>query len=133
MSRVKGKDTTPELRVRKAAYALGFRYSLHRKDLPGKPDLCFTKLKTAIFVHGCFWHRHQGCKKASLPRSRTEYWHQKFTANVKRDEKVLARLSDLGWNVHIIWECQTKDDVELRERLYKILTQCDQPSCESVL
>lgn len=122
MARVKSKDTTPEMRVRRAAYALGFRYRLHRKDLPGKPDLCFPRTKTAIFVHGCFWHRHEGCRKASLPKSRTEYWHQKIAANVERDQRTKIALSSLGWVVHIIWECQTKNDVELRERLLQILT-----------
>ncbi|MGV1758888.1 very short patch repair endonuclease [Rhizobium sp. A22-96] len=122
MSRVRGKDTTPEMRVRKAAHSLGFRYRLHRRDLPGKPDLCFPKRKIAIFVHGCFWHRHKGCRKASLPKSRTEYWCQKFASNVERDERTEAALVALGWKVHVIWECQTKSEVELRERLLQLFT-----------
>ncbi|WP_221165430.1 very short patch repair endonuclease [Rhizobium sp. NLR4a] len=122
MSRVRGKNTTPEMRVRKVAHSLGFRYRLHRKDLPGKPDLCFPKRKVAIFVHGCFWHRHEGCRKASLPKSRTEYWYQKFASNVERDERSEASLVALGWKVHVIWECQTKNEAELRERLYRLLT-----------
>ncbi|MGO4480306.1 very short patch repair endonuclease [Rhizobium sp. 2TAF27] len=121
MSRVRGKDTTPEMRVRRAAHALGFRYRLHRKDLPGKPDLCFPRKKIAIFVHGCFWHRHEGCRKASVPKSKLDFWLQKFATNIERDERVSDALATMGWTVHVIWECQTKVDVQLRERLLEIL------------
>ena len=122
MSRVKGKNTTPEMRVRKAAHALGFRFRLHRKDLPGTPDIVFPKKRVALFVHGCFWHRHPGCKKASLPKSRQEYWHSKFSANVERDERMRIELEARGWNVATIWECETKTDAELRQRLHDILS-----------
>lgn len=122
MSRVRGKNTTPEMRVRKAAHALGFRFRLHRKDLPGTPDIVFTKKRVALFVHGCFWHRHPGCKKASFPKSRPEYWHSKFSANVERDERTRIELEARGWTVATIWECETKTDTELRQRLHDILS-----------
>lgn len=117
MSRVKGRHTGPEMRVRHTAHALGLRFRLHRKDLPGNPDLVFPKYRIAMFVHGCFWHRHEGCGKASLPKSRTEYWQTKFAANVRRDALALERLETLGWQVETVWECETKDDVGLIARL----------------
>lgn len=116
MSRVKGKDTLPEVRVRKAAHAKGLRFRLHRKDLPGTPDLVFPKYKTVIFVHGCFWHRHLGCSKASIPKTRTDFWQDKFKTNVARDKSNVDELTDAGWQVFTIWECETKcsDVVALR-------------------
>jgi len=108
MSRVKSGNTSPEMRVRRAAYALGLRFRLHRKDLPGRPDLVFPKHATVIFVHGCFWHRHPGCSKASTPKSRIEYWTRKFEANVARDKAVAQELQQLGWRVLTIWECETR-------------------------
>ena len=113
MSRVGGKNTTPEVRVRKAAYALGLRFRLHRKDLPGKPDLVFPKRRIALFVHGCFWHRHPGCRKASNPGTRPDYWGEKFSANTARDSRVAAELEASGWQVVVIWECETKDPESL--------------------
>lgn len=121
MSRVSGKNTTPELRVRKSAHALGLRFRLHRKDLPGTPDLVFPKRHIAVFVHGCFWHRHPGCRKASTPSTRPDYWIKKFRDNIARDRRVMAALEDSGWRVVVIWECETKnaDDLArvLRERV----------------
>lgn len=117
MSRVRGKNTSPEMRVRRAAHALGLRFRLHRKDLPGKPDLVFPKHQIAMFVHGCFWHRHPECSKASIPKSRVEFWQKKFDANVARDARVEAELESLGWHVIIIWECDTKSDVAMLSRL----------------
>ncbi|MGO7548337.1 very short patch repair endonuclease [Rhizobium leguminosarum] len=128
MSRVGGKNTTPEMRVRKAAHALGYRFRLHRKELPGTPDLLFPKKRLALFVHGCFWHRHPNCKKASLPKSRPEYWHSKFAANVERDERVRVELQARGWKVGVIWECETKSDVELRQRLQAVLSSSGEDS-----
>src|SRR3546814_11343437 len=96
MSRVKGKDTTPEMRVRRAAHALGLRFRLHRNDLPGKPDLVFPKHRVAMFVHGCFWHRHPDCPKASMPKSRTDYCGEKFDANIARGARVKAELEGVG-------------------------------------
>lgn len=108
MSRIRGKHTNPELRVRKAAHGLGLRFRLHRSDLPGKPDLVFPKYRLALFVHGCFWHRHPCCSKASIPKTRTAYWQEKFNANVTRDAEVASQLNALGWHVVKIWECETK-------------------------
>lgn len=119
MSRVGGKNTTPELRVRRAAHALGLRFRLHRRDLPGTPDLVFSKRRVALFVHGCFWHRHADCRKASNPGTRVEYWNQKFDANVARDKRVAAELEAAGWRVVVIWECETKDS----EALLRILQE----------
>src|SRR5579871_634742 len=109
MSRVHAEDTLAELRVRRSAHALGLRYRLHRRDMPGKPDLVFPKYYIALFVHGCFWHRHEGCKKASTPKSRTEFWQTKFDRNVARDTQVFEELRRLGWQVETIWECELKD------------------------
>src|SRR5271166_5690450 len=92
MSRVGAKDTSPEMRVRRASHALGFRFRLHRVDLPGTPDLVFPKHRMILFVHGCFWHRHAGCKKATSPKSRVEYWQEKFDRNVERDQQNVAKL-----------------------------------------
>ena len=120
MSRVKPTNTSPELRVRSAAPALGLRFRLHAKNLPGRPDLVFPKWKKVIFVHGCFWHRHPGCKKATKPKSRTDYWSGKFARNVERDREVEKMLTDMGWSVHTIWECETKDLESLNSRLLEI-------------
>lgn len=100
MARVRGKDTCPEMRVRRLAYAMGMRFRLHRADLPGKPDLVFPKYKTVVFVHGCFWHRHRGCRKASRPKLDVEFWQQKFEQNVERDKRNIAnsKTKDGGWS-----------------------------------
>lgn len=113
MAKIKDKNTGPEMRTRKAAHALGFRFRLHRKDLPGKPDLVFPKHKVALFVHGCFWHQHEDCRRASTPKSRTEYWTKKLARNVERDRQNRPALLALGWNPVVIWECETHDPVEL--------------------
>lgn len=122
MSQVGQKNTGPELRVRKAAHSMGYRFRLHRKELPGTPDLIFPSRKLALFVHGCYWHRHPACRKASLPKSRKDYWTAKFASNVARDERVKVELEARGWDVEIIWECQTKDVDQLRARLHAILS-----------
>ena len=109
MSRVKSKHTNPELAVRQAAHAIGLRFRLHRHDLPGCPDLVFPKHRVAVFVHGCFWHRHPECPKTSMPKSNTQYWEGKFAANVERDRRILDQLSDANWSTHVIWECETKN------------------------
>lgn len=120
MSRIASKNTSPEMRVRRAAHSLGLRFRLHRKDLPGKPDLTFPKHKTVIFVHGCFWHRHPKCPKASTPKSNEEFWQNKFAANVARDVSVRRRLHDAGWKVITVWECETKDSKVLLEKLCNV-------------
>ncbi len=108
MSRIRGKDTSPELAVRRLVYSLGYRFRLHKKGLPGTPDLVFASRRKVIFVHGCFWHRHEGCKRASLPASRSEYWVKKFARNVERDSEVEDTLHQLGWTVLVIWQCEIK-------------------------
>jgi DNA mismatch endonuclease, patch repair protein len=119
MSRVRSTDTGPELLVRKAAHALGLRFRLHRRDLPGSPDLVFPKRAVALFVHGCFWHRHPTCRRASTPKSQTAYWTRKFARNVARDRRVAAELMALGWRPVVVWECQTKDPRKLALLLKK--------------
>ena len=119
MSQVRAKDTLTEIRVRQAAHALGLRYRLYRHDLPGTPDLVFPKHRVVIFVHGCFWHRHRGCKKATIPKSRTQFWQNKFDRNVARDRQAIENLGALGWSVAIIWECETKT----REELFHLLKE----------
>ncbi|WP_127651336.1 very short patch repair endonuclease [Pseudomonas koreensis] len=109
MSMIKSKNTKPEMIVRSMCHELGFRYRLHRKDLPGSPDLVFPKHRLCIFVHGCFWHRHPGCKYAYTPKSRPDFWLPKLAKNVERDLQVQERLKALGWKVVIVWECHTKD------------------------
>lgn len=117
MSRIKGRDTKPEMIVRSLLHRMGYRFRLHRKDLPGKPDIVLPKHKTVIFVHGCFWHRHQGCRFAYTPKSRVDFWNKKFDDNVKRDRRNQKELSSLGWKVITVWECQTTDIDELSEVL----------------
>jgi DNA mismatch endonuclease (patch repair protein) len=121
MSRVRGKNTKPELVVRSAAHRLGYRFRLHRKDLPGRPDLVFPRLRKAVFVHGCFWHRHEGCKKATTPGSNVDYWHKKFAENVERDNKAVAELTRMGWALMIVRECQTTDVDSISQSLRAFL------------
>ncbi|MCL7750596.1 very short patch repair endonuclease [Guyparkeria hydrothermalis] len=120
MSRVPSTNTSAEIRVRKAAHSLGLRFRLHRKDLPGSPDLVFPKHHVVLFVHGCFWHRHPGCGKTSTPKSRVEYWKEKFRSNVERDRRVAGELESLGWRVEVVWECETKDRAVLLAKLRDI-------------
>jgi len=123
MANVKAKDTKPEMIVRSLAHQLGYRFRLHKRDLPGSPDLTFPKLKKTIFVHGCFWHRHEGCKFSYSPKSNQDFWQKKFASNVKRDNNALIKLAELGWEALIIWECETKDLAKLRSILQKFLSQ----------
>ena len=111
MSNIHSRDTQPELYVRKALWARGFRYRLHVRQLPGAPDVVLRKYSTAIFVHGCFWHQH-GCSKTHRPSSNREYWDRKLDGNVARDARNLANLRESGWNVFIIWECSLVQDTE---------------------
>lgn len=122
MSRVKSSHTLPEIRVRSAAHSLGLRFRLHRRELPGRPDLIFPRHRVALFVHGCFWHRHAGCPKASTPKSRRRFWLQKFERNVARDAENVAMLRKLGWRVATIWECETRDPHWLVRRLRRIFS-----------
>ena len=108
MSRIRAKDTAPELLVRKFLFKHGYRYRLHVKTLPGKPDIVLAKYKTAIFVHGCFWHGHPNCNKASLPKTRTEWWQEKITRNMTNDLRNLLLLEQAGWSVIVIWQCELR-------------------------
>ena len=123
MRRVRGKDTKPEMRVRRLLHGLGYRYRLHARELPGTPDIVFRPRKSAIFVHGCFWHRHQGCKMARLPKSRIDYWKSKLETNRSRDATHQEELDRLGWRVLIVWECETGDADALAGRLAGFLEQ----------
>ncbi len=115
MASISGKNTKPEIRLRQYLYGLGFRYRLHRSDLLGKPDLVLTKYHVAIFVHGCFWHQHDGCKYATTPKNNRLFWSRKFSDNKARDSHVIERLQHLGWRVFVIWECGLKGkDAETR-------------------
>lgn len=106
MSNIRGKDTKPELLLRRALHARGFRYRLHYKGLPGRPDLLFPKYRAAIFVHGCFWHRHPGCSKATTPATRADFWQNKFAENTARDQRNIEQLRSASWRVLVVWECE---------------------------
>jgi DNA mismatch endonuclease, patch repair protein len=121
MGLVRGKNTRPELAVRKAVYALGYRYRLHRRNVPGRPDLVFRSRRKVIFVHGCFWHRHPGCARTRTPKSRIPFWEKKFRENVERDEATAHALSQQGWRALTIWECQTESPEELSRLLRDFL------------
>jgi len=117
MALMKSKNTAPEIAVRKVVYALGFRYRLHEKGLPGKPDIVFKGRKKVIFVHGCFWHRHEGCRRASNPKSNLDYWHAKFDRNTTRDRANMQALREAGWDPFIVWECELKSIDTLTAKL----------------
>jgi DNA mismatch endonuclease (patch repair protein) len=121
MARVRSTDTRPELAVRQAAHRLGFRYRLHRRDIPGRPDLAFIAKRKVVFVHGCFWHSHPGCALASVPTARPEYWLAKLERNRLRDKRTLGLLEQQGWRVLIVWECETADTAALAKTLTNFL------------
>jgi DNA mismatch endonuclease (patch repair protein) len=123
MAAVRTKNTAPEMAVRKSAHMLGYRFRLHKKDLPGSPDLVFPKHRLALFVHGCFWHRHDRCPKATLPKTRQQFWLDKFQANVARDAQAIQKLRGLGWAVEVIWECETGDALALNAKLSLLLSE----------
>ena len=114
MSGIRSKNTRPEMFVRRYLHGLGFRYSLHSKILPGHPDLVLSKHRVAIFVHGCFWHRHEGCRFASTPSTRTKFWKKKFDANIARDRRNMDALTSNGWRVIVIWECGIRGNGGIR-------------------
>ncbi len=122
MSQIQAKDTKPEMIVRKFLHSNGFRYKLHVKDLPGKPDLVLPKYNSVIIVHGCFWHVHKGCEYFKLPQTNTDFWKEKLYGNKKRDEKHIEKLLEMGWNVIVIWECELKPE-KRGERLKKLIDQ----------
>ena len=121
MSRIAGRETGPELVVRRTAHRMGFRFRLYRKNLPGTPDLVFPKHRLAVFVHGCYWHRHDGCRLAYSPKSRVEFWTKKFKQNVERDSRNQSLLRELGWRILVIWECETRDVKIVEDRLRECL------------
>lgn len=111
MASIRGKDTRPELSLRLALFAAGFRYRLHVRCMPGSPDLVFAKYRAVLFVHGCFWHRHEGCRYTTTPKSNSDFWRLKFDGNVSRDARSVALLREAGWRVGIVWECALKRSV----------------------
>ncbi len=120
MAGIRGRDTRPELKVRRYLHAAGLRFTLHSSRLPGRPDIALPKYRTAIFVHGCFWHRHPGCRFAAEPKSNMEFWNQKFAINVRRDDRKSKALAALGWTVLIIWECETNSEQALDKLVWRI-------------
>jgi DNA mismatch endonuclease, patch repair protein len=121
MSRVRRENTAPELSVRRLISAIGYRYRLHAPELPGRPDIVFRKTKKVIFVHGCFWHHHIGCRLATIPKSRTGFWRAKFSRNRARDAAILERLESGGWRTLTIWQCQIRDLCSLEKRIRAFL------------
>jgi DNA mismatch endonuclease (patch repair protein) len=122
MSKISGKDTKPEILVRKYLFSQGFRYRKNDKRLPGKPDIVLPKYKTVIFIHGCFWHGHS-CKKGKLPEKNYKFWQKKITDNIKRDHENIKRLKDMGWNVIIVWQCQIKNYERINRRLNELISE----------
>ena len=121
MSRIRSRDTRPELVVRSALHRLGYRFRIHKKDLPGKPDIVLAKYRTVIFVNGCFWHQHKGCKYAYQPKTRVKFWREKLQGNSERDIRTRKKLRRMDWNAQVIWECQTKNPAKLNKYLTRLL------------
>ncbi|MDQ6707565.1 MAG: very short patch repair endonuclease [Acidobacteriota bacterium] len=123
MRRIRSKDTSPEITVRKLVHGMGFRYRLHVARLPGKPDLVFARLKKIIEVRGCFWHQHNGCSDSRIPKSRIDYWAPKLARNIKRDRENERQLTALGWQVLTIWECELKSPASYTQRIRRFLSR----------
>jgi len=123
MSRVRSKNTTPELMVRRALFRMGYRFRLHKADLPGSPDIVLKALKCAMFVHGCFWHGHRGCPRAARPTSNIMFWERKLDRNIVRDRNVREELRVRGWRAVVLWECQLRDEAEIEARLRKLIAR----------
>ncbi|WCP73616.1 very short patch repair endonuclease [Sphingomonas hankookensis] len=120
MAKIRGKNTRPELVVRQTLHAMGYRFRLHRRDLPGSPDIVLSRYRTVVFVHGCYWHRHVGCARSTVPQTRQDFWQTKFARTVERDRSQAERLVAAGWNVAVIWECETRNRETLQSRLLKV-------------
>lgn len=123
MRKVRSKDTKPEMVVRKLIFSMGYRYRLHDRKLPGTPDLVFPGRKKVIFVHGCFWHQHDGCKLARMPKSRMPFWTTKLSMNRERDDRNMAYLTELGWSVLVIWECQLQNPSRISDTVTRFLSE----------
>lgn len=123
MSRIRSSNTSPEIALRRALHALGLRFRLHRKDLPGKPDIVLPRYKAVVFVHGCFWHRHAGCKVATTPKSNTQFWVDKFDRNVARDARSSGLLKSQGWRVTVVWECELASDRKAEQTAFRVAAQ----------
>lgn len=128
MSRIQGRDTRPEMVVRKLVFAMGYRYRLHVKKLPGKPDLVFPGRRKVIFVHGCFWHRHRCKYGRPIPQTRREFWEEKLKKNKDRDAVNIRKLRKLGWGVLVVWECETRDKTRIAKLISKVQAYLGQPS-----
>lgn len=122
MAAVRGKNTSPELRVRRMLHSMGYRFRLHRKDFPGRPDIVLPKYRLCIFVHGCFWHQHPGCNRATIPETRRKFWQEKFLQNKNRDAQAEKELKKMGWHVCTIWECETKQPDNLVEIISNLVS-----------
>ena len=123
MGKIKGKNTKPELLVRSMLHKMGYRFRLYRRDLPGNPDITLPKFKKVIFVHGCFWHGHENCKRSKRPTTNREFWNEKLNKNIHRDKKNTEELHDKGWETLIIWTCETKDREHLKQKLEDFLAE----------
>ncbi|HUY35253.1 MAG TPA: very short patch repair endonuclease [Pirellulales bacterium] len=121
MGRVRSKNTRPELAVRRLLHRMGYRFRLHRANLPGKPDIVLSRLDVVVFVNGCFWHRHTGCPSTRMPKSRLAFWREKFASNVRRDRKARRDLRRAGWRVLVVWECQVGNEERLSRRIRSFL------------
>ena len=117
MSRIRGRDTKPELAVRSLLHGMGYRFRLKNAELPGKPDIILSRYKTVIFVHCCFWHRHKGCRYAYNPKSKVEFWQHKFESNVRRDQQVAEQVRKLGWHLLTLWECEINNTQTFKEKI----------------
>lgn len=132
MARIRGKDTAPELRLRRLVHGMGFRYRLHGASLPGKPDLVFRRRGCVIFMHGCFWHRHPGCKLARIPKSRVSFWKSKLDANRARDIANKEQLVSEGWRVLVVWECQVRETDKVRRIVHDFLKNKLERECYEI-
>ena len=134
MSHIRGKNTKPELLIRSLLHRSGFRFRIHRRDLPGCPDIVLPKYKTIIFVHGCFWHQHPGCRKATIPETNKDFWTEKLTKNTTRDFLICNELKKQGWKTIIVWQCELKKILEVPDFLLKQIILSDPPNvCKDVL
>jgi DNA mismatch endonuclease (patch repair protein) len=131
MSKIPGRDTKPEMYIRKFLFSKGFRYRIDDNRYPGRPDIVLPKFKTAVFIHGCFWHGHPGCKASKLPETRKEFWEKKINDNILRDKRNIEALKNRGWNVIVIWQCEIKNNAVRQKRLEFLLTEfstiCEHP------